>query len=565
MPSRGSSAREIVDRHERALDPGHRRGLGAHYTPEPLARRLARLALAVFAEGGADGPPRVVCDPCCGAGSVLLAAAEELVGLGIPPTDVVTERLLGVEIDPAAAEAATEALRSWAQQQGVASSVHPRIVVADSLEAPREWAGPWHERIDVIVGNPPFLTPLAADTAPARVARLGASATTLAGLGPYTDAAAVHLLAAIEAVAPGGSVCLLQPQSVLGARDASVARGRLWERGDLVALWVAGSQQFEAQVEVCAPVLVRRRAAQPPAGPPGQVRVMWGDRPAQLVDLPDPAQGWAPLLGAALGVPPVLTDRSPAGTLGELARITAGFRDEFYALCGAAEDDADGAGPRLVTSGMVDPGHLGWGHQPRRLGGRQMVAPRVDLDRVDAEHAAVGRWARQRLGPKAMVASQTKVIEAVVDHEGDCVPVTPVISVEPTEPGVTPVMLAVALSAPVSSACLASAAAGTGRSSGAMRVAARTLAALPVPGDLTALRRAAEVWAALEAEAATAGDGGPDPSAGRRARWRRLGERLDAAMGVQEPAVVDWWLDRLPALRPPRRATRRSTRADPRA
>ena len=51
--------------------------------------------------------------------------------------------------------------------------------------------------------------------------------------------------------------------------------------------------------------------------------------------------------------------------------------------------------------------------------------------------------------PKVLVASQTKVIEAVVDEAGRAVPGTPVVSVEPTDPEVDVWHLAALLTSPV--------------------------------------------------------------------------------------------------------------------
>ena len=114
--------------------------------------------------------------------------------------------------------------------------------------------------------------------------------------------------------------------------------------------------------------------------------------------------------------------------------------------------------------------------------------PAVLLDRVDP---SIGTWIRDRLVPKVLVASQTRVIEAIVDVDGRCVPCTPVVSVEPCDdPSVW--HLAALLTSPVATAWLVTEAAGTALSASAVRVSAATLAALPLPDDQQAWDIAAE-------------------------------------------------------------------------
>ena len=105
----GGPPRRVVDAYESALAPLRRRELGAHYTPEPLARRLVEVAVATLGRR-----PEVVCDPSCGAGSFLLAAADHLADGGVPPADVLAHHVTGSDIDPQSVAAARAALRRWA-------------------------------------------------------------------------------------------------------------------------------------------------------------------------------------------------------------------------------------------------------------------------------------------------------------------------------------------------------------------------------------------------------------------------------------------------------------------
>ena len=108
-------------------------------------------------------------------------------------------------------------------------------------------------------------------------------------------------------------------------------------------------------------------------------RVSGGDAPPTVdvdgvaVDRPS-AASWAPLLAAAAGVP-VVPRPTGGATLGDVARVTAGFRDQYYGLTDAVADDAAGAHP-LVTSGVIDPLDDGWGRRPTRFAKRSFDAPR---------------------------------------------------------------------------------------------------------------------------------------------------------------------------------------------
>ncbi len=520
-PTSLDDSRALVALHENGMDPARRRALGAHYTPAPLARRIVQLA---FDELGRM--PRMVLDPSCGGGAVLLAAADELVRRGLDPADALT-RIAGQDIDADSLEVAREALRRWADENGAMGAGGAQLSVADALTG-----RPLPAEVDVVVGNPPFSSPLDSTHG----AKPGAGRP-----GAYTDSSALHLLAAVEGVGSGAVVCLLQPQSVLGARDAAPVRESLARTTELCALWATDEQPFDAAVEVCAPVL--RRVEEGPHRPTGATKVslLWRDTPARPISI-DSAGSWSPLLAAALGVPPAAhRDRSSMVSLGERAHCTAGFRDEFYALAAAARDlgpdNTDPAGDaRLVTSGMIDPGELRWGQRPRRLAGNSVLRPVVALDDLEAESTRVAQWSRRRLVPKLLVASQTRVIEAVCDTEGDCIPVTPVVSVEPLDDDTPLALLAAVLSAPSSSARLALEVAGTGRSSAALRISASALESIAVPTDPTGVRDAVSAWQVLCARRASPG--------GRS--WEAVGRRLDRALGFEDPDVVQWWASRLP-------------------
>lgn len=519
--------RALVEAYESSIDPERRRRTGAHYTPETVARRVVDLAFGAF-----GGSPGSVCDPTCGAGSFLLAAADALFEAGVPAREVVEARLVGVELDPAAAGVARAAIARWAEDHGARGAATARIDVGDSLLRERtHWPGRPIDGYDVVVGNPPFLGQLSARTARGRADRERIAARWGLRTG-YADTAALFLLASVELVRDGGVVALLQPQSVLSARDTGPIRDALLHTAHLHALWATDERVFDAAVRVCAPVLrTFAGAVRPPGHRPDGVHVWWRDRPMSTAhDVPRTGTSWGPLLATAHGIPTVELD--PGTSVGDVASATAGFRDEYYALRDACVDEVDGAGPPLVTVGMVEPGWSRWG-SPRRFGGVDRTAPRLDPTELERRSPKVARWARARQVPKVLVATQTRVVEALADPDGVAVPVTPLISVEPHDRTEVWRLTAALLAPPVSAVALANHL-GSAMSGDALRWSASSVLTLPLPSRDAAWEQGAELCRQLA---------GCEP--GRRPQLlQELGATMCDAYGDDAATTLAWWLER---------------------
>ena len=108
---------------------------------------------------------------------------------------------------------------------------------------------------------------------------------------------------------------------------------------------------------------------------------------------------------------------------------------------------------------MLDPARCLWGQRPVRYARRRFERPRVDLRRLTAAGGALAGWAEQRLVPKVVLATQTRVLEPAVDERGAWLPSVPAITVIPHEERLWHV--AAALASPVAAAWALRETAGT--------------------------------------------------------------------------------------------------------
>ena len=197
----------------------------------------------------------------------------------------------------------------------------------------------------IVIGNPPYLSQMAANTSRGGSSRHGG--------GPYADAAFEFLALAVRLANPDrGRVATGAPpvDPRRPRRRTDPAIGRRAGRPLLVVVGAATAalrrQRQRVRARACG---VRRPASR--------------HRPA-----------WTRVVTDRLGVP-ALDPRAwqPHGTLGDRAELNANFRDEYYALVPAVGDDA--TGPPLVTSGLIDPGRCLWGQRPVRFAKRVVRAP----------------------------------------------------------------------------------------------------------------------------------------------------------------------------------------------
>lgn len=490
------AAEALAVAHEERLardDRDGRRSRGAFYTPPALVEWVLDRAL---------GPGvRTVLDPACGTGHFLVAAARRL-------RDV--RAVHGSDTDAEAVRIAR--LRLQAEDPAVPEAdIAARVRVADGLSS---WEG---ERFDAVVGNPPFLGQLRRRTA-----------GEAGGLGAYTDTSAVFLHRALDLVRDGGVVAMVQPLSVLGTRDTAQVRAAVLDRGAVTGFWSSEQPVFPGTpVRTCVPVVT--------VGVPQATVATWsGPDFQQAADGELPDGEWGGLAAASYGIPARALPTSGA-RVADIATCAADFRDQYYGLTGHVREH-DERGPqetaRLVTTGLIEPAECRWGRVPTRFAKQRYDRPVVDL--ISLRRAGdLAAWADARLVPKLLVAGQGRVIEAVVDEQGEWLPSVPVVTVVPRDPADLWRLLAITLAPPVVASCAARFL-GTGLSPGSVKVSARQLASLPLPPDR-------EAWdeGARRARATQHADG-----AQRDELLAEAAGAMSAAYGTCDERVVAWWRER---------------------
>lgn len=517
-----------------------RRRSGAYYTPRWLIEHVLDVALEPVLSGmDAAAIRRVrVLDPSCGCGHFLVAAAERLArrltgsGGSARALRAAAACVFGVDSDPVAVEVCRAAL---AARCGRAAA---GVVCGDGLAGPL----PGGDGFDVVIGNPPFLNRLESHGAVDRglAARLrerfGAAARA------YTDLSALFLLRSVLAVRDGGRVALVQPQSVLSARDAVGVREEVSRRAAITDLWLADEHTFDASVFVCV-------TAFRVGGLQGRVRRRLG---RALARLPDAAGGtsWGGL--SAWDVPDVKVESG--STIADLAEVAADFRDEYYGLRGLVIEHRDvpaGARkrfPKLVTTGLIEPASNMWGESACRFDRQAWDAPRVDLSRLGST-TDLGRWASARLRPKLLLATQTRVLEVAPDAAGEALPVTPLISVAPRSRGDL-WLLGAALASPVLSALAARVGAGSAMTHHAIKLSASQVRELPVPRRGKTWREGADLYRRAS--------GAKEPT--RLELLRQSARVMCRAYDVtakQTAELMAWWWDRMAGGGPDRLLARR--------
>ncbi|MCB9508309.1 MAG: N-6 DNA methylase [Myxococcales bacterium] len=371
-----------------AVEQRGRASGAAFYTPPGVARMLV-------AEAMRDGPSApTVLDPCCGAGDLLLAAAERLATGGVG-----AGRLMGRDVDELAV-----ALARWRLlRRGLPADV----AVADTLREPLPPA-------DVIVGNPPFGNAIERETARSEAlsAELAARFPE-AATGAY-DLACVFVERALREAPPGARVALVLPRAVLSAPYAARLRAWIDESHRLDALLVVeDADAFRAAAVFVVGVVVTVAARATRAGQErrSEVRVVTSGAVRYAARHGDAPGSWAPLVSPHRPLLDAIpSDWEPISARWEVTASAAA--DEAYRFAShVSESEIPGAW-RLVTTGAIDPASCRWGVETQRYLGERYETPWLGRDAPSARRAALYD------SPKVLVAGLSRVLEAWADLAG---------------------------------------------------------------------------------------------------------------------------------------------------
>ena len=229
----------LAETYEKLLTSRTRKTVGAFYTPIDVAKKLTEVVVC-------QGP---VVDPACGGGIFLLSAAKQLAALGGDPKEIARNQIFGADTDEWAVAVCRWELAHWA---GVDPKEVRGIVVADPLiEKPSDWP----QLFGSVVGNPPFLSQLHTTTVRTLERRNDLRSRYGNLVKAYTNEAWLFLALGLDLLAPEGQMALIQPLSLIAARDALEIRKKILTDASLIGLWVDQSTVFVGRTEVCAPIV----------------------------------------------------------------------------------------------------------------------------------------------------------------------------------------------------------------------------------------------------------------------------------------------------------------------
>ncbi len=198
----------------------HRKALGTHYTPSGLAR----LMLQTLPIESLRPDSRLVLDPTCGSGGLLLAAHDRLRDLQPPSMDQISghaetvARLRGLDKDNFAVELTRLSLLLNAYPAGNGWHISQADVLETNLDE--------KDRPSVIVANPPWQN---SNTAGAR-----------------RELAEQFLHWMVRTLVPGGLLAVVMPLGWLNNRNSRTSRASLQDQCNIFEVWRLPETVFES-------------------------------------------------------------------------------------------------------------------------------------------------------------------------------------------------------------------------------------------------------------------------------------------------------------------------------
>ena len=484
--------------------PG-RKSSGSYYTPTCLIDCLLDYALTPLLKVKKESElffsrpsPRAlrssikVCDPACGTGHFLVQAARRIAwqlavlraGVENPPAEIEREALCsaiehciyGVDLDPAAVELCKFNLWLVAgKPAGMRPILDRRIRCGDGLFF--RWHSAFPEvfaagGFDVLLGNPPFVNAIEGAVPPETKKRLAALSGELRG----TADLAFHFVRLSHDLArAGGTVGLVLPKTFLNAGAAVKLRERLCRERPPSMIHVPRKAVYfpGAAAYTCLLAL----------GGEGTCSVSDDESPCEAAwrrGAISHSNWWRSvqmILGRLEEMPP--GEFVPLGERFEVAAsMTAG---DAYAIKHCVRDGSAGTGPKLVTTGLIDPFACKWGRESCRYLGANYARPRIAAD-AELSPALAARLRKAATRPKLLVAGLCDRFEAFLDRKGEYLGAVSTYSIFHPENEVASLKkLCAWLNSPPASGLLRAELGAASVGGGFMTLKKKTLQELPIP------------------------------------------------------------------------------------
>lgn len=442
-----------------------RRASGSYFTPRPLVDQLMEATLAadllsrvrreVFAHfesnASATLPPlgewsaderraaekvllaTRVCDPACGPGVFLQAAADFLshrlayIRRGDEPIestesaesdlanardDVVTHCLFSVDLDPAVALLARVLVwQTTTKSAAIARALERNFRCGDALFL--DWtsefsccsSGTAEAGFDVVLGNPPFANAIEGQVDGATKARLSRDYPELIGTA---DLAYYFLVLGHRLATAKGAVGFVLPRGILTARSAQTFREMLLTVRPPSLIVAPRSPFLFAGANIFVTLLALRRGG---ACLAAQDDEDWSNPRLDVITLTS-GNWWAPLVDQTAEA------RSPGPRLGDsfdvFASMTTGMAYDLIPFVVEQADAPEKKLLRFVTTGLIDPGICRWGRKVCRYLKKQYQRPVI---RMPDDLPAIVRTRLDKVRrPKVLVAGLSNRVEAYFDE-----------------------------------------------------------------------------------------------------------------------------------------------------
>jgi type I restriction enzyme M protein len=185
-------------------------------------------------------PNQIVCDPACGAGGFLIAAAKHLVGVGASPSEVAAS-LRGVDKDAYLARITRGRLALYLDEM-------PEVICGDSLADVTQDGIAIEERFfDVVLTNPPFGAKIVA-ASPNTLARYELARKWIktdrekeafvpnGAMNPSTPPQVLFVERCLKLLKPGGFLGAILPESIVSSKSHAYVVQYMHSVADLVGI-----------------------------------------------------------------------------------------------------------------------------------------------------------------------------------------------------------------------------------------------------------------------------------------------------------------------------------------